>query len=244
MFPYAGGMGAVGDLARRSQPVVLAGERRLQVAAPLAPLLPGGGLRRGATVAVSAAGPAAGATSLVLALLSAPSAAGSWCAVVGVPDLGVAAAAQMGVRLERLALVARPGEQWPAVSAALLDSVDALFLRPPPHPRPADARRLVSRARERGAVLIVAGGGDWPGRVDVRLAVTAATPAGLGQGHGHLRERRVEVVAGGRGSEAGSRRVVLWLPDANGTAAAGAGVTAAAGAGVTAAAGRLSLQVG
>ncbi|MGH3964401.1 MAG: hypothetical protein ACRDRY_14270, partial [Pseudonocardiaceae bacterium] len=48
------------------------------VVEPLAPLLPGGGLRRGSVVAVQ------GSTALLLALLAAASAQGAWVAVVGV----------------------------------------------------------------------------------------------------------------------------------------------------------------
>ncbi len=73
------------------------------VAAPLAPLLPGGGLRRGSVVAVH------GSTALLLALLAAATAQGVWAAVVGVGDLGVLAAAEAGVAVQRLALVPAPG---------------------------------------------------------------------------------------------------------------------------------------
>ena len=51
-------------------------------------LLPNRGLRRGSTVAVATGQPRrSGGTSLMLALLAEASRAGSWCAVVGVPDL-------------------------------------------------------------------------------------------------------------------------------------------------------------
>jgi hypothetical protein len=88
--------------------------------------------------------------------------------------------------------------------------------------RPADARRLAARARERGSVLVVAGKG-WPEAADVRLAVTRSEWHGLdggaGVGAGRLRGRRVEVVGGGRGAAARERRSTLWLP------APGGGVT-------------------
>src|SRR5581483_11245519 len=63
-----------------------AGERMLPVRPELRRLLPGGGLRRGSTVAVRD-GAAPGSVSVLLALLAAASAAGSWCAVVGLPTL-------------------------------------------------------------------------------------------------------------------------------------------------------------
>lgn len=144
---------------------VLAGERLLPVVPALESLFPGGGLRRGSTVAVT------GSTSLALAVMAGPSAAGSWCAVVGLPALGLVAAAEMGVALDRLALVPAPGPEWPAVVAALLDALDVVMVGAGPWVRPADSRRLVARARERGAVLLVVGG--WDG-ADVRLSVAGA----------------------------------------------------------------------
>ena len=151
-----------------------------------------------------------GGTSLALALVAGPSAAGSWCAAVGVPSLGLVAAAEVGVVLERFPLVARPGSDWPAVTAALLDAVDVVLLCPPPHVRAADARRLRARARERGAVLVTTGT-SIPD-ADVRLTMTRGEWEGLGPGHGRLQARRVEVVATGRGAAARERRTSLWLP--------------------------------
>ncbi len=210
----------MGELAGRARPVSLAGEQLLPVPAPLAPLLPGGGLRRGSVVAVpsgSASG-ASGATSLALALISAVSQAGSWCAGVGLPDLGPAAAAGLGVALERFALVPDPAEQWAVVTAALIDAVDAVLVRPARRIRPAEARRLRARAQESGAVLVPCGDA-WPEGVDLRIAVVSSCWRGLGQGHGYLRTRMVEVVASGRGAASRERRVRLWLPGPDGAVA-------------------------
>ena len=198
------------ELAEKARPVVLAGERLLPVLDPLAPLLPGGGLRRGSVVAV------ASSTSLALALLAGASAAGSWCAAVGLPSLGVAAAAELGVVLERFPLVAAPAstEEWAWAVASLVDAVDVVVAKPPPHVRDAQARKLAARARERSAVLVTTGA--WPGGADVRLAVTATAWEGVGEGHGRLRARRVDVVASGRGAAARERRLSLWLPGPEG----------------------------
>ncbi|MGH9181846.1 MAG: hypothetical protein ACRDY5_09045 [Acidimicrobiales bacterium] len=191
-----------------------AGRRLLPALAALADLLPDHGLRRGSTVAV------AGCPSLALALLAGPSAAGSWCAAVGLPSLGLVAAAELGVVLPRLALVPDPGREWALVVATVVDAVDVVLVAPPTGgTRPADARRLVARCRERGAVLVVAG--LWAG-AELRLGVAASRWEGLGDGHGHLRARRVEVVAEGRGAAARPRRSWLWLP------AEGGGVAVAA----------------
>jgi hypothetical protein len=190
------------ELAGRSGPVTLAEERTLPVVGPLQGLLPDGGLRRGSTVSV------VGSTSVALQLAAAASAAGSWVAALGVPTLGAVAAAEAGVVLERLALVPRPGEQWATVTAALLDALDVVLVRPPHRLRQADARKLIARARERGAVLVPLG--PWDG-ADMRLEVASAHWHGLGQGDGHLQGCRMEVVATGRRAAARARKAVVWV---------------------------------
>src|SRR5215217_8485934 len=203
----------------------LADERLLPVVPALRPLLPNQGLRRGSTVAVGRS------AALALALVAGASAAGSWVAAVGLPDLGIVAAAETGVTLERLALVPSPGPRaWPTVVAALLDAIDVVLVRSPPGLPPAQARRLAARARERGAVLVPLG--PWPEPADLRLAVTTSTWTGLGQGHGSLQARKVEVLVAGRGAASRERRVHLWLPSPDGSIVpvASAGGVAAPGA--------------
>jgi hypothetical protein len=205
----------------------LAGERLLPVVPALRPLLPGQGLRRGSTVAVGRS------AALALALVAGASAAGSWVAAVGLPDLGMVAAAEVGIALERLALVPTPGARaWPAVVAALLDAVDVVLVRSPAGLPAGQARRLAARARERGAVLVPLGG--WSAAPDLWLAVTASAWQGLGQGHGRLEARRVEVVAGGRGAAARERRATLWLPAPDGTIAPAPGAAVPAPAALVA----------
>lgn len=205
--PAAGGAAArLRDLGGVAAPVTLAGDRLLPVLDDLAPLFPGQGLRRGTTVAVGGRA----ASSLALATLAGPSRAGAWCAVVGLPSLGLVAAAEAGIALDRLVLVAGPeAGEWATITAALLDALDVVLTRPPVRVRTADARRLAARARERGSVLVTTGGWDGP---DVRLTGEAGEWQGLGEGHGHLVCRRVEVVGGGRGAAARERRARVWLP--------------------------------
>ncbi|HVL07469.1 MAG TPA: hypothetical protein VM388_15885 [Acidimicrobiales bacterium] len=200
-------------VAQLVQPVAMAGERLLPVLGPLEPLFPTQGLKRGSVVSVS------GSTSLALSLLAAASAQGSWCAAVGMPALGLAAAAELGVALERFPLVPTPAratgaDGWAWVVAAMADACDVVLARPPRRLAGADARRLTARVRERGSVLVVAG--QWPEAAEVQLAVVSAAWEGLGQGHGRLLGRRVEVLAGGRGAAARERRVALWLPHPEG----------------------------
>jgi len=185
----------------------------LPVLPPLAPLFDAGGLRRGTAVAVR------GSASLLLSVLAGPSAAGAWCAVVGLPSLGLVAAAEAGMDLDRLALVPDPGRDWAAVVGALLDAVDVVAVAPRGRVLDGDVRRLAARARQRGAVLVPYGAVGWPG-ADLRLSVTGGAWEGLGSGSGHLRARRAVVRGEGRGSAARARELRLWLPAPGGGVAA------------------------
>jgi hypothetical protein len=197
------------EIAGRVAPVALSGDQLLPVAPDLQELFPRRGLKRGSVVGIVGSG--VGATSLALALLPAASQEGSWTAVVGQPSLGGLSAGELGIDLARCALVPDPGPTWPTVVAALLDAIDVVVLWPPSgRARAADARRLSARARERGAVLVVVG--PWPEGPDVRLQPVAATWRGLGDGHGALVARQLEVVASGRGAAARERRVQVALP--------------------------------
>jgi hypothetical protein len=196
---------------QRAGPLVLARDRTLPVLDALESLLPGG-MRRGSTVALDG-GP--GATTLGLSLAVAASAAGSWTAVVGAPWLGWAQALELGLAPERVLAVDPPRERWATVVGALVDAVD-LVLVAASRPNPADVRRLVARARERGAVLVALPRTEWSG-ADVRLSVGSSRwvgPESLGAGR--LVARRVEVSARGRGAAARERRASLWLPDTDG----------------------------
>jgi hypothetical protein len=187
------------EVAQRVRPVVLAGERRLAVPGPLGGILPGGGLQRGSVVRVEGA-PGAGATSLMLALLAAATAAGEWAAVVdGESLLGGLAAAEAGVALERLAVVRSvPAALYGRVVATLLDGVAVVAAFVPRGFRPADARRLEARVRERAGVLVAAGA--WPGEAALRLRAEHSSWSGLGQGEGLLGERVLRVSVRGRGA--------------------------------------------
>jgi len=146
-------------------------------------------------------------------LLAEASAAGTWCAAVGLPRLGLVAAAEAGVAVDRLALVPYPGPDWASVVAALLDGVDIVVAATPGGVPGGMAQRLAARARQRGAVLVPVG--RWPG-ADLTLSVSAGAWHGVGQGRGRLRGRELDVVAHGRGAAAHARRVHLWLPELTG----------------------------
>ncbi|HEY8473700.1 MAG TPA: hypothetical protein VIL37_13845 [Natronosporangium sp.] len=183
-------------------------DRLLPVAAELRPLFPAGGLRRGSTVAVTP-----GTSSLVLALLAGASESGAWAAVVGMPGLGLLAAAQAGVALDRLGLVPNPGPDWPMVVAALLDGVDVVVAAVPGPIAGRVASRLSARARQRGSVLIPYG--RWEG-ADLTLTGEGGVWHGLGAGRGRLRSRELTITARGRGAAGRPRSVRVQLPDHTG----------------------------
>jgi len=133
-------------------------ESESQLALPpwLADLLPAP-LPRG-TVAVLS-----GARSLLLSMVAAVTAAGGNAAIVGQPDIGLLAAAEMGADLSRLAVIPDPGTDPVEVAAVLVDGMDLVVLglggrRVPP----TRARAVVARARNKGCTLLVTGG-DWQG---------------------------------------------------------------------------------
>jgi hypothetical protein len=215
-------------LAERTRPVSSSQTRLLPVIPPLAGLFPDQGLRRGNTIVVTdqvggRADPdrgGGGGVSVALALLAAASEAGSWSALVGLAGLGAVAAHDIGIDLTRLAVIPRPNAVWAEVTAALIDGVDLVVLCPPFPPRPAMARRLVARVRERRTVLVVVSGrSGWPEHPDVALRVSDMRWDGVGAGEGYLSRRRMTVTATGRRSSARPRYRHLWLPSAAGAVA-------------------------
>ncbi|MEX0873401.1 MAG: hypothetical protein WD646_10285 [Actinomycetota bacterium] len=176
-------------------------------------LLPEAGLRPGTTTCVTGVG----ATSLGLSLVSRAS-RDAWTAAVGMPTLGLHAAAELGIDLDRLVVIEDPGKQWTDVLAALVDSFDVVLVNAtigaggsggaaPP------IRKVNARVREQGSVLVAIG--PWP-ESDVRFVGTTSVWHGIGHGHGHLTARALGVTTSGRRAAARPRNATLWLPDADG----------------------------
>jgi hypothetical protein len=171
----------------------------------LAPLLPWRGLKRGTTIT------AAGSTSLLMLLLAgAMRGTGSWAAIVGMPQIGWIAAAELGMDMDRVAVIPEPGPDWPTITAALLDGVDMVVVQPPADTTASVATALAARARLKGAVLLTTR--TWPG-ADLALEATERRWHGLQTGRGRLRYCELAVRAAGRGRAVRAKTATLQLGD-------------------------------
>jgi len=199
-----GARARLADAATRARPVVLAGERLLAVTGALGELLPGGGIPRGAVVAVTGA---AGVTTTGLSLAAAATTAGEWAVAVDDGTLGGLAALESGIVPDRFAVVRRvPPARWATVVAALLDGVSCVLAAPPGALRHGDARRLVARVRERDAVLIVSGA--WPVEAALRVTVEGTEWSGPGSdGSGWLEGAARTVRVDGRAAHGATGRI-------------------------------------
>lgn len=211
------------DLASAVAPApltTLAREKTLPVHEALQPLLPEGALGRGRSFGCEGVT----ATSLALALSAEAAASGAWLAVVDLPWLGVEAAAELGVPLERLVRVdpgASRGREraaaWAELLGAVLDGFDLVVTRVPARAHPGVVRRVQTRMQSRGSIVIVVGAAPaWS--TDVTLRATRARWEGAAEGSGHLRARRVAVEATGRRVPR-PRHAELWLPGPGGSLA-------------------------
>ena len=207
--PVRYGEGVTTDLRTRlGTPTVRA---PLPVVAPLAPLFGEAGLVRGRTVACT--GDAA--LSTALALSAAATRAGSWLAVVGVPNLGIAAAIEAGVAVERIVLAQPPraSREWITTVAALVEGFDLLVVAPLLSLSEHDARRLQSRILARQSVLVVVGlpAVSGPGAAgglssdahsvfscDLDVRADTVSWSGIERGAAHITQRTVQMHVNGR----------------------------------------------
>lgn len=168
---------------------------------PLGAILDDGGrLPRGAASVIT------GSTSLLLALLAMSQGSSDWVAVVGAPDVGMLAAADVGVALERVALVPRAGEDPAGVVAALLDGITYVVVGPDARLTTSERRRLLARARERGSGLVAASA--WE-HAAIRLDAVEHRWAGPNHGAGYLRRCELDIARTANGM---TDRWTLTLP--------------------------------
>src|SRR5579875_89392 len=177
--------GAVGSRGPLPEP-----QAGLPIPPMLAEVLPGA-LPRG-TVAVLS-----GARSLPVSMVAAVTAAGGNAAIVGQPDIGLLAAAEMGADLSRLAVIPDAGTDPVEVAAVLMDGMDLVVLglggRSVPQSR---ARAVVARAHQKGCTLLVTDG-DWQG-ASMRLEARVSGYETGAPGFGRINRVRLDVCARGR----------------------------------------------
>lgn len=205
------------EQVQRVAPVVLAAEQRLPVPGIFHTILPTGGLQRGWTTRVDG-GPSARA--LAWALLSDITTAGGWIAAVDVPGIGLSAAREVGVAIERVLVVTNTDpDSWSATIGALIGSVDVIVFGAPQHRvQPSQYRRMSSRCRERGTVMVeLASSGQGQLQYDVSFSVDPIEWRGLEQGHGCIQARGLDVSVSGRRSKGPTRSARFELPSIDGT---------------------------
>ena len=100
-----------------------------------------------------------GSTTLLLAALTLRQGATGWCGVIGGDELGWCAATEVGLDLKRVLTVPAPlldDASTLTVTSTLLDGVDTLLIGATIAEglRPQHRRRLLSRARERGHLIL------------------------------------------------------------------------------------------
>lgn len=185
--PSAAGLPVAGPPA----PKHLDGEL-VAVPAALAEVIGDAHLRAGSVVQVT------GSTTLMLAMAGAACARRGWCAVVGMPDVGLLAAAELGIDLGRTILVPDPGARTAQVLAAIVDGLDVVLLGPCPGLRDRDRRSLTARLRRRGGTVLTVA--PWP-ETDLLVTVTVAEEAVLHDDCRPFRGRSLEVTVRYRGTE-------------------------------------------
>ena len=173
----------------------------LDVVNDLRAVLPDRGLVRGRIV--SCRGDAA--VSLALRLVSRATQDGAWLAAVGADRLGLVAAREHGVALERVVMVGSGDVvgDWVSAVGIAVEGFGVLLLRAPKGLSGRDAQRITTRIHSRRVVAVcVESSSRAEGRhglvPDVVLQTTTTAWHGIGEGVGHLRSREVCVEVSGR----------------------------------------------
>ncbi len=212
------------DPTRTPQAAADGGAGVLPVPAPLAELLPAGGLVRGQVVGVSGAG------MLLAALLASVTASGGQAVIVGHSRLSLLAAAELGAELSGIATIPEPGPDPVEIASIVVDGVDLVVLDlTGVSVTPGRARVCAGRARAAGTVLAVSGG-RFPGSsvmLSARIRGYRFAPGGR-----RIGGVRLEISASGKGFTERLTTVVAdgtALRPENGFAAARPQLSAVAG---------------
>ena len=123
-----------------------------------------------------------GSTTLLLAALALRQGATGWCGVIGGDELGWCAATEVGLDLNRVLTIPAPlldDASTLTVTSTLLDGVDTLLIGATIAEglRPQHRRRLLSRARERGHLILTPA--RWEGARILQAAGTLMAQSGF-----------------------------------------------------------------
>lgn len=182
----------------------------LCVPAELASLFPARGLERGFIYGISGGA----SLSLLSALASSATQAGSWLALVNMSHVGVLSMHEYGVALHRTVCIAAPqkGSVWAGVVGALVDGVDLVAVSAA-HCSVSEARRIAARVKAQGSVLFVLSATS-AFSCDAVLSASAQE----WQFTTHAAQRSVRVTAEGRRVH-GQRTCSVLLPNRDGAIA-------------------------
>jgi hypothetical protein len=150
--PHVSALETGTQFAERVGARAVSGYGPLSVPHELAPLFPARGLERGFVYGISGGA----SLSLLSALASSATQAGSWLALVNMAHVGLLSMHEYGVALHRTVCVSTPekGSVWAGVVGALVDGVDLVAVSAT-HCSPAEARRIAARVKAQGSVLFV-----------------------------------------------------------------------------------------
>ena len=203
-------------------PVVLARELIVPIPQVFHEVLPGGGLQRGWSTSV---GGSPAARVFAWALLGEVTRSGGWVAAVDLSGISLAAANEVGLSIERVLVVSGADSgNWATTIGALVGAVDVIVYGfPRRRIQPSVFRKLISRCRERGTVLMALPESyvaqlnpSPPVEVDISFDVRPTSWLGLGEGHGHLKSRAIDVTVSGRRVPGQQRRGTFMVPDTDG----------------------------
>jgi hypothetical protein len=206
---HSSGIETGAQFAQRVSARAEAGFGPVPVAPALASLLPSSGLERGGVYACAGDAP----MSLLFSLVATATSVGSWLACVDVPRVGLMAAHEYGVALQRVMCVSTGGhtQSYAQVVGALVDGIDLVVVSSPTCSA-AETRRIVARVKASGSVLIILGrAGQFS--PDVVLSSSATE----WHFHTHASSRTMSVQAHGR-RVYNQRALTVQLPAADGAA--------------------------
>ena len=204
---HSSGIETGAQFAQRVSARAEAGFGPISVAPALASLLPSSGLERGGVYACAGDAP----MSLLFSLVATATSVGSWLAFVDVPRVGLMAAHEYGVALQRVMCVNSGGhtQSYAQVVGALVDGIDLVVVSSPACSA-AEARRVVARAKASGSVLIILG---RAGHFSPDVVLSSSTTEW--HFHTHASSRTMSVQAHGR-RVYNQRALTVQLPAADG----------------------------